>query len=175
MHRHGAVWQLRFGGQEATVAHTKGLADIARLLAAPASDIHALELFDAPVRAAAGAITDRQALGAYRRRLADLEAEIEDAGRDNDPERGAGAEVERQALLDELGRVTGAGGRLRPFANYPAERARKAVTGRVRDAIRKLEPVLPELAAHLERTIVTGTSCRYRPESVDWLIDAGER
>lgn len=175
MRRRGPVWHVRFGGQEATIAHTKGLADIARLLAAPGSEIHALDLFDAPVRAAAaGAITDRQALASYRRRLADLDAEIEDADRDHDPERGAGAQAERQALLDELGRVTGTGGRLRQFANYPAERARKAVTGRVRDAIRKLELVLPELAAHLERTIVTGTTCRYRPDTVDWLIDAVE-
>jgi hypothetical protein len=175
MRRRGPVWHLRFGGHEATVAHTKGLGDIARLLASPASEIHALELFDAPVRAAsAGAITDRQALASYRRRLADLDAEIDDAERLNDPERRAGAEAERQALLDEVGRVTGTGGRLRPFANYPAERARKAVTARVRDAIRKLEPVLPELAVHLERTIVTGTSCRYRPDTVDWRVDSGE-
>ena len=175
MRRQGPVWHLHFGGQEATVPHTKGLADIARMLAAPASEIHALELFDAPVRAAAaGSITDRQALASYRRRLADLDAEIDDADRDNDPERRAGAESERQALLDELGRVTGTGGRLRPFATYPAERARKAVTARVRDAIRKLEPVLPELAVHLERTIVTGTYCRYRPDTVDWRIDPAE-
>ena len=88
------------------------------------------------------------------------------------PNAAPGAEAERQALLDELGRVTGAHRQPRQFANHPAERARKAVTARIRDAIRKLEPVLPELAAHLERTIVTGTYCRYRPDGTAWEISA---
>ena len=43
----------------------------------------------------------------------------------------------------------------------------------MRDAIRKLEPVLPELAAHLQRNIVTGTYCRYRPELTHWEVDLG--
>jgi hypothetical protein len=60
----------------------------------------------------------------------------------------------------------------------PTERARKAVTARVRDAIRRLEPLLPELAAHLQRTIVTGTYCRYRDDrSTTWDVDnsSGDR
>lgn len=174
--RDGPVWRLRFGGRDVSVAHTKGLADIARLLAAPANEVHVLDLFDPPVRAAAaGPIADRQAVAAYRRRLAELDLAVDDADRDNDGDRRARAEVERQVLLDEIGRVTGAGGRLRQFGNHPAERARKAVTARVRDAIRRLEPVLPELAAHLERNVVTGTYCRYRPDGIVWDIDVGDR
>ena len=134
-----------------------------------------LDLVDASDRSgASGDLADRSALAAYRRRLADLEADIDHAEHDHDPERRARAEAERQAVLDELGRVTGSGGRSRTFANHPAERARKAVAGRVRDAIRKLEPVLPELAAHLQRNIVTGTYCRYRPELVHWQVDRGD-
>jgi hypothetical protein len=48
---------------------------------------------------------------------------------------------------------------------------RKAVAGRVRDAIRELEPVLPELAAHLQRNIVTGAYCRCRAELIHWRVD----
>lgn len=172
MRREGPVWHLTFDGQEAMVAHTKGLADIAQMVAAPASEIHVLTLFDAPLRApATGPIADRQALASYRQRLADLDAEVDDAARDNDLERRARAELERGALVDEIGRISGTGGRLRQFANHPAERARKAVTARIRDAIRRLEPVLPELASHLQRTIVTGTYCRYRPDTVDWRVE----
>jgi hypothetical protein len=170
------VWRLAFDGREATVAHSKGLGDIARLLAAPGTEIHVLDLFDAPLRAgAAGELADRHAINAYRDRLLDVDAELDDAERDNDEERRVRAEIERQALVDEIVRVTGTGGRRRPFANHPAERARKAVTARVRDTIRKLEPVLPELAAHLEQGIVTGGYCRYRPGTVDWHIEAGRR
>ena len=117
-------------------------------------------------------MADRTALDAYRRRLADLETEIDDATLDHDEERRARAEAERQALVDELGRVSGVRRQPREFANHPAERARKAVAGRIRDTIRKLEPVLPELAAHLQRTIVTGNYCRYRPDATQWDIDA---
>ncbi|MFP5318626.1 MAG: ATP-binding protein [Acidimicrobiia bacterium] len=176
MRRRGPVWQLTFAGREATVAHSKGLADIARLLASAGGEVHVLDLVDASDRSgAAGDQIDRRGLAAYRRRLADLEADIDDAERDHDSERRTRFEVERQAVLEELRRVTGVGGRARAFANHPAERARKAVAGRVRDAIRKLEPVLPELAAHLHRNIVTGTYCRYRPELVDWQVDHSDQ
>jgi hypothetical protein len=174
MRRQGPVWHLSFAGREATVPHSKGLVDIARLLAGAGSEIHVLELVDAGDRSgSAGQLADRQAIEAYRQRLADLGAEADDAERDNDPERRVRAELERQAVLDELGRVSGTGGRPRQFANHPAERARKAVTGRVRDAIGKLDAVLPELAAHLQRSIVTGTYCRYRPDTTGWDIDTG--
>ena len=176
MRRRGAIWELSFAGRNASVPHSKGLADIARLLASPGSEVHVLDLVDSSDRSGAGGdVVDRSALAAYRRRLADLGAEIDDAERDQDPERRARAEVERQAVLDELGRVTAPGGRARAFANHPAERARKAVAGRVRDAIRRLEPVLPELAAHLQRNVVTGTYCRYRPELTHWHVDLGHR
>ena len=76
-------------------------------------------------------------------------------------------------MLEELGRLQGANGRARQFANHPAERARKAIAGRVRDAIGKLEGPLPGLAGHLHRTIVTGTYCRYREEpGIAWDVDA---
>ena len=173
MRRRGAVWQLSFAGRDATVTHTKGLADIARLLAAPGTEIHVLDLIDAADRSGrSGNVIDRTALDAYRQRLADLALDAAEADRYNDPERRARVEAERQSLIDELARVTDTRGQPRQFANHPAERARKAVTGRVRDAIRKLEPVLPELAAHLQRSIVTGTYCRYRPDTTTWEIDA---
>jgi hypothetical protein len=173
MRRRGPVWHLSFAGRDATVPHTKGLADIARLLAAPGDELHVLDLIDAADRSGhSGDVIDRTALEAYRQRLTDLAADADDAARDNDGERRTRVEAERQFLIEELGRATGTSGRPRQFANHPGERARKAVAARVRDAIRKVEPVLPELAAHLQRTIVTGTYCRYRADTTIWEIDA---
>jgi hypothetical protein len=174
MRRRGAVWHITFAGANAVVPHAKGLDDIARLLAAPGTDIHVLDLMDASDRSgAAGPVADRRALNAYRQRLADLETEQAEAASYHDHERAARLEAERCALLEELRRLNGAHGRVRQFANHPAERARKAVTARLRDAIGKLEAPLPELAAHLHRTIVTGTYCRYRGEpGVTWNVDA---
>ncbi len=171
MLRRGALWQLAFADREVTVPHSKGLADIARLLASPDTDIHVLGLVDAADRSGSGGdLVDRRTLAAYRQRLSDLDDDIAEAERHHDPERRAGAETERQAVLDELGRITRADGQSRVFSNHPAERARKAVSGRIRDAVRKLRPVLPELADHLERTIVTGTYCRYRADGTRWHI-----
>ncbi|HVW35146.1 MAG TPA: AAA family ATPase, partial [Acidimicrobiia bacterium] len=174
MERRGNVWHITFAGTSAVVPHTKGLADIARLLARPGTDIHALDLMSAADRSGtAGVLADRRALDAYRRRLADLDTERAEATSDHDGERAARLEAERQALIDELGRLRGAHGRARQFANHPAERARKAISARVRDAIGKLEPPLPGLAAHLHRLVVTGTYCRYRPEpGTTWTVSA---
>lgn len=177
MRRRGAVWHITFSARSATVPNSKGLVDIARLLAAPGTDIHVLDLVDSADRSgAAGTLTDRRALDAYRKRLADIDSEADEAHRYHDDERVAHLAVERRALLEELGRASDAQGRPRQFANHPAERARKAVTARVRDAIRKLEPLLPDLANHLAGSIVTGTYCRYRPDdSTVWDLNGTPR
>ncbi len=172
MRRDGPLWELAFGGRQVAVPHSKGLADIARLVASPGAELHVLDLFDAGDRSgAAGEVVDRRALDAYRQRLADLDEDLADAERDNDPVRREQVALQRQALIDELSRVTGTGRRPRQFSNHPAERARKAVSARIRDAIRKLEPTLPELATHLEQAVVTGTYCRYRPDGTHWEVE----
>jgi AAA ATPase domain len=168
-----AHWQVTFAGAEATVAHSKGLSDLARLVASPGVDVHVLDLADAGDRSGAtGDLTDRQALAAYRQRLADLESDAAEAERHHDAERRSRIELERQALLHHIGQAAGADHRPRRFANHPAERGRKAVSARIRDTIRRLAPVMPDLASHLDASIVTGTWCRYRPDSaVAWHVD----
>ena len=52
-----------------------------------------------------------------------------------------------------------------------AERARQAVTARIRDTIRRLRSVHPELAEHLAASVTTGTFCSYRPDPlVSWSV-----
>jgi hypothetical protein len=164
---------LAFGGREATVPHAKGLRDLAVLLRRPGREIHVLDLMGSGARsAAAGTMADPAALAAYRRRLAELDAEAEAADRDHDPGRAERATLEREALLAEVRRATTAAGRLREFGNHPGERARKAVAARLRAAISTIDGVLPELADHLNRTIVTGAYCRYRDdEGIIWTVD----
>jgi hypothetical protein len=111
------------------------------------------------------------ALAAYRHRLVELDAEAAAADRDSDPGRRARAAAEKEALLAEVRRATTASGRPRDFGNHPGERARKAVAARIRAAITTLDGVLPELADHLNRSLVTGTYCRYRDdEGVVWTV-----
>ncbi len=174
LHRRGAVWEVTFAGESSTVAHSKGLFDIARLVARPGVDVHALELADAGDRSGpSGATVDRRALDAYRRRLVEIDADRADADAANDLARTEALDLEREVLLDEVRVATGLGGRPRSFANHATERARKAVSARIRDAIRKIDGVLPALGAHLDRSVVTGVWCRYRDEGlVLWDVDA---
>ena len=175
MRRHGAGWEVAFDGVRATVPHVKGLGDLATLVANPDKDVHVLELFGSTAgRESSSPVTDGRALTEYRRRLAELDEELDEAAARHDAGTRARLEGERGELLAELGRVTARRSGSRLFSNYPAERARKAVAARIRDAIRRLESDLPALASHLDATIVTGTYCRYRSGSGGpWDVDHG--
>jgi hypothetical protein len=114
---------------------------------------------------------DSRARAEYRRRLVEIEEEHSEAERHRDDGRLLRLDGEREALLAELRAAAGVGGRTRHLGGDAAERARKAVTSRLRDAIRRIEAVLPELGAHLDRSVVTGTTCRYQPaEPVSWSL-----
>jgi len=167
--RHGGVWTISWRHESATLPHLKGLADIAVLVERRGQEISALELAGGPTAsgAATDPMTDLQALDSYRHRLDDLDAEIDAADRDADIGRSELLDAERRQLLAELRRVTGLGGRIRSNGNDPAERARKAVSGRIRDAIGRLADITPDLAAHLDRSIRTGLHCSYAPSSHD--------
>lgn len=175
--REDGVWTISWQDESRTVPHLKGLADIATLISRRDQEVSALELVGGPAHfgARTDAMTDVASLDAYRQRLADLDAEIDDADRNADLGRSELLDVERQQLLAELRRVTGLGGRIRSNANDPAERARKAVSGRIRDVIRRLAEATPELAAHLDRSIQTGLRCSYAPVGRDrqlrWNIE----
>jgi hypothetical protein len=133
------------------VAHlpdSKGLRDLAVLLAAPGRPVHAVQLLTGQRPAGAGAdpVLDDQARAAYRARLAELEAELDEADAHADPHRPERARLERDALVDELARAAGLGGRPRRRGD-DTERARKAVTARVRDAIARVGRQHPPSAA----------------------------
>jgi len=169
LRRQGEVWALRFSGRNVLVKDGKGVKDLAKLLAHPGEPIHVLELTGARLeqKAAAEPTLDRKALESYRRRLAELEAAASEEPR---PDRRAQLEKERQALLRQLVSDTGLGGRSRKL-NDPAERARKAVAARIRDAIRGIAKVHPELGAHLDRSVATGLRCVYQPaEATHWRV-----
>jgi hypothetical protein len=104
-----------------------------------------------------------------------LQREIEDARADHDSVRAERAEVELDVIVEQLTEAFGLGGRART-TGASTERARTAVTYRVRSAIRKVGDVHPDLGRHLANAVRTGTWCTYRPErDVEWTVDAGPR
>ncbi|GII04582.1 hypothetical protein Pta02_65900 [Planobispora takensis] len=176
--RDGAVWSLAFGGRRVHVPDAKGLRDLHALLSLPGADVPAVRLLDpeggevvvAARRMGGDLVLDDEARTRYRRRLALLDEEIDRAAELGDDRRAVEYDREREALLNELRAATGLGGRGRRLGDE-AERARKAVTARIRDTLRKLGPIHPELAAHLRAAVSTGSSCRYRPgHEIRWSL-----
>jgi hypothetical protein len=176
--RDGAVWVLTFQGHSVHVPDAKGLRDLHQLLSQPGTDIPAVVLLDpeggavvvAARRMGGDPVLDDEAKAQYKRRLAELDEEIDRAAERGDDRRAAAADAERQALLDELRRAAGLAGRTRRLGDE-AERARKTVTARIRDTLRRLDDSHPGLAAHLRATVSTGITCRYQPtEPTPWRL-----
>ena len=150
----------------------KGLSDLAVLLARPGADVHVLELAGAGHHDGdTGTLLDATARANYRRRLAELDEDLAAARDDHDLGRVQHLDGQRAALIDELSRAAGLAGRPAATRQSTTERTRKAVTARLREAIHRIEAVLPELGAHLDRSVRTGTTCRYEPtEHLTWML-----
>jgi len=176
--RTGAVWRLGYAGRVVHVPDAKGLRDLHCLLGRPGAPVPAARLLDPDGGALASAtramgadpVLDEEAKRRYRRRLERLDSEIDRAAVSGDAGRAAEYERERTALLEELRRAAGLAGRTRRLGDA-GERARKNVTARIRDTLRRLDELHPELAAHLRATVTTGTACCYTPDrEIAWRL-----
>src|SRR5262249_3787980 len=151
LHRDGEDWQLQAGDERARLRDTRGIHYLRTLLATPGHDIPALDL------AAHGTglappppqpALDPTALRAYRQRLTALAAELDAADHTGDTPRSQRALTEREALLAELRRTTGLGGRPRDIT-ADTERARVNVTRTLRATLNRIALLAPRAAAHL--------------------------
>jgi tetratricopeptide (TPR) repeat protein len=178
MRRDGKQWVLTTPLGNASMPESNGPRQLARLLTTPGVEVSAIELAGragTPVAADVGPGLDARAKRAYRQRLLELQAEIDDADTTNDPVRGERAHVEMDALLRELKRAVGLGGRDRPTGS-DAERARVNVVRSLRRAIAAVADQAPLLGAHLEDSVRTGGYCVYLPAptvALSWTVDAG--
>ncbi|MGK4592020.1 ATP-binding protein [Amycolatopsis sp. w19] len=176
--RDESVWTLRFDGITTHLPDSKGLRDLHFLLGRPGSEVTAVRLLDpeggevvvAAKSLGGDAVLDDEAKARYRARLEELDELIDTATGLGQDARAAALDRERDALLAELRSAAGLGGRTRRLGDE-AERARKTVTARIRDTLRKLDEQHPALAAHLRASVTTGSSCRYAPEDkVPWRL-----
>src|SRR5215210_4433394 len=165
--REGDYWSVVFEGRTVRVRDLKGMRYLAQLLAKPGREFHVLDLVAAETGQQvalgdAGAMLDERAKTAYRRRLAEIEEDIDQARALEDDVREAQADAERDFLVRELARAVGLGGRDRRAASA-SERARAGVTRAVRHAIVRIGEHHPQLGEHLNHTVHTGTYCAYIP------------
>ena len=193
-YRRGDVWMVGPPGGQVQLRHAKGLSHVARLLAAPRVEFHALDLAAAPpdrgaspavavaagsgVRACgaadAGPLLDSQAKAAYRARVTELEEEIDEAEAFNDPERAARAREQLGLLARELASAIGLGSRDRKDGS-DAERARVNVTRAIRSVLKRIGELDPALGRALGSAVRTGTFCVYDPPAGDepaWDLSA---
>jgi tetratricopeptide (TPR) repeat protein len=179
LERDGKWWTAGCADTAVRLPDTKGLRYLAELVTHPGAERHVLDLVDLVEGVGAG--VDRRHLGdagelldatartTYRRRVEELRDDVEDALAIGDDERAAALQAELDALVGELARAFGLGGRQRT-ASSASERARLNVTRALRAAIARLSEALPEAGAVLDRRVRTGFYCAYEPHTEDDIL-----
>ena len=178
--RTGECRRIVWGSTEILTPDLKGFRYLHQLLKRAGGEIHVMDLVSTelsttrPHSVEPGLtsgfqtglpLLDDQARDAYRRRLAEVEEEIDDADAAHDLGRLALAESDREHLVAELTRAFGIDGRPRTVGD-DVERARGSVTRSLRYALRRLRELQPELGEHLDQHVRTGTYCSYRPDPI---------
>jgi non-specific serine/threonine protein kinase len=189
----GEFWNITFGESAFQLRAVLGLTYIAHLIRHAGTEFHVTDLVDLADGAQtgeatssslprelstarslgdAGEVIDAQAKAQYRRRLAELREELEEAQALNDLGRVDRCREEIEALSDQLAGGIGLSGRHRRAASH-VERARVSVTKRIAIALKKLQEHDPVLATYLRGRIKTGTLCCYEPDPgrpVSWEL-----
>jgi len=176
----GGIWWVGREDAVTAIRDVKGLHYLRIILQRPGADIAAIDLSDTvaghPGAGAAsgdvGQVLDKQALSAYRRRLAEIDADLDEARSWADAGRTPKLAAERDALLDQLRAATGLGGRPR-VAGSAHERARIAVRKAIVKAIDRVAAADLSLGRLLSDTVTTGMICRYDPDPdrpVHWVL-----
>ena len=162
--REGRHWRVALGARAVLVKHSVGMFHLAVLLANANVEINAAELAAGVGRLRARTVTvaqpilDRSAIQRYRKRLAELRAEIDEY--EGGPEQVDKARAERDWLVAELGAGTSLGGRARSFSDS-GERARIAVGKAIRRAISRIHDADELVGEHLRHSVSTGMRCAY--------------
>ena len=163
--------KIIFGGVGMILPEVKGYKDLEILITKPGEEFHSTDLMGIISNTDKDAeLLDRQARQEYHERIRELQTELEEADQMNDIGRAEIIRKELDPLLDHLAKAVGLRGRSRALG-APSEKARSAVTWRIRNAIRKIEAAHHILGKHFQNSVRTGTFCSYRPENtIHWSV-----
>ena len=184
----GEYWTIGYGGSSCSLRDTLGLNYVQRLLQHPGEEFHALDLLMGPGTrplpegaspnegaiwkgegfiprrpSDLGPVLDARAKQDFKRRREELSEELEELRERGDYERAETVKSEIEAINRELVHALGLGGRDRR-AGSAAERARINVTRAIRGAIERVSEHHGSLGELLDRSIRTGSFCRYLPD-----------
>ncbi len=192
----GQFWTISYDGRTLRLKDSKGLQFLHFLLAHPGEEFHAQRLLaevegnasghgdtsttmerqflndglNVSSLGDAGPVLDDQARKAYKQRLDDLAAELEEAREFNEYERAERFEGEMEALTKELAAAYGLGGRPRKLAD-PDEKARKTISKAIGRALKHIKENDENLWRHLQNALSLGLFPTYKPHPpVIWII-----
>ncbi len=178
--RHGQGWTIHYRSKKTMVKHYKGISHLAHLLTAEPDKIFtALELERAESGLPRGVTEgtaeeygllyidelrkgmkpDAQALKEMRQHLSVLNDDIDEAERDNDPEKAAKLQEDKNHIVDWISEHP----KLIRESLGPLDQAAKRVSKNIQLAIDRIEDHDRELGRHLRNTIHTGRTPRYSP------------
>jgi len=164
--KEGDYWAIGWRGKIFRLKSCRGVNHIAMLLERPGQNLPALEIMSSATTLPQArssfveAIVDPRARADYKRRLEELDDEIETARTLNDLGRVTRILDEIEVLQRELGR-RGVSSRLGASA---VDRARQSVTKAIKYSIRAIAAHDAALGRHLQQDIRTGSLCCYAPD-----------
>ncbi len=166
----GDLWELSYDGETVMVKDAKGLHDIAKLLQEPEKQLHCTALMGTTLDIESAEIVDDRAIKEYKAKIASIQSELVDAEAIGHTDKTERLRMEYDQLIEHLYQVTGLGGKSRKTGSS-LEKARSAVTWRIRTTIKKIDSIHPRLGKHLSNSIKTGTYCSYKPETPHhWML-----
>jgi TolB-like protein len=162
-------WKLSFENSAIQLPEIKGFYDIQKMLSQPRQLFHCAELMGNVVSEKGEKLFDTKAKKQYEKKIVELQADIREAEQRSDFSQLEKLQDEYDKLIEYLSQSLGIRGKVRE-SNNPVEKARSAVTWRIRSAIAKIESCHPQLGAHLSNAIKTGSFCSYQPDrDLTWL------
>ncbi|HEX6426111.1 MAG TPA: hypothetical protein VF008_00445 [Niastella sp.] len=166
--KEAAAWKLSYDGIMVQMPELKGFYDIQKMLLTPRQLFHCAEMMGSSMNDQGEKLIDEKARKRYQKKIIDLQNDLHDAEQCSDFIRVEKLQGEYDQLVDHLSKSLGLKGKARETGST-IEKARSALTWRIRNAIARIEQHHPLLGAHLSNAIKTGILCSYQPDrDITW-------
>jgi TolB-like protein/tetratricopeptide (TPR) repeat protein len=166
--KEAAAWKLSYEGTLVQMPELKGFYDLQKMLREPRQLFHCAELMGSSVNDQGEKLIDEKARKEYQKKILDLQTDLQEAEQRSDYIRIEKLQAEYDRLVDHLSKSLGLKGKARETGST-VEKARSALTWRIRNAIARIEQHHPMLGAHLSNAIKTGILCSYQPDrEISW-------
>src|SRR5690606_19212245 len=161
--KENATWKIVYENSTAIIPEVKGFYDLQKLIRQPREILHCAELMGIGLEVQGDEMIDEKARKQYKERILNIQDELEEAELVSDFARLETLQEEYDSILDMISKSIDHKGRIRRTGNTH-EKARSAITWRIRSAIARIEEFHPSLGTHFSNAVKTGTLCTYKPD-----------